>query len=53
VHARLTDELHKKINADEIRIQEKRAEAERKAELARKQAEAEAAAKKPARKFKK
>ena len=57
VHARVADEVHKKINADEIRVQEKRAEAERKAEQARKQAEAqaaaEAAAKKPQRKFKK
>ncbi len=57
VHARVADEVHKKINADEIRVQEKRAEAERKAEQARKQAEAQAAvdaaAKKPQRKFKK
>lgn len=57
VHARVCDEVHKKVNADEIVIQEKRAAAERKAEQERKQAEAQAAAdaaaKKGARKFKK
>jgi len=57
VHARVCDEVHKKVNADEIAVQEKRAAAERKAEQERKQAEAQAAAdaaaKKGARKFKK
>lgn len=57
VHARVCDEVHKKINAEEIAVQEKRAAAERKAEQERKQAEAQAAAdaaaKKGARKFKK
>jgi len=57
VHTRIADELHKKVNAQEIRLLELRVEAERKAEQERKQAEAqaaaEAAAKKNTRKFKK
>lgn len=57
VHARLCDELHKKVNAEEIRLQEKRAEAQRKADAERKAAEAAAAAaetqKKSQRRFKK
>ncbi len=57
VHARVCDEVHKKVNADEIAVQEKRVAAERKLEQERKQAEAQAAAdaaaKKGARKFKK
>lgn len=57
VHARLADELHKKVNAEEIRLQEKRAEAQRKADAERKAAEAAAAAaetqKKSQRRFKK
>ncbi len=57
VHARVVDELHKKVNASEIAIQEKRAAAERKIEAERRQAEAQAAAnaaaKKSQRKFKK
>jgi len=57
VHTRIADELHKKVNAQEIRLLELRVEAERKAEQERKQAEAqaaaEAAAKKSTRKFKK
>lgn len=57
VHSRIADELHKKVNAQEIRLLELRVEAERKAEQERKQAEAQAAAdaaaKKNSRKFKK
>ena len=57
VHARVCDEVHKKINATEIAVQEKRAAAERKLEQERKLAEAQAAvdanAKKSSRKFKK
>lgn len=57
VHARLAEELHKKVNAEEIRLQEKRAEAQRKADAERKAAEAAAAAaetqKKSQRRFKK
>lgn len=57
VHARLCDEIHRKVNAADIAVQEKRAAAERKAEQERKQAEAqaaaEAAAKKGQRKFRK
>ncbi len=54
VHARVCDEVHRKVNADEIRVQEKRAAAERKAEQERQQAEAMAAAqKKASRKFRK
>lgn len=57
VHARLADELHKKVNAEEIRVQERRAEAQRKADAERKAAEAAAAAaetqKKSQRRFKK
>lgn len=57
VHARLCDETHRKVNAADIAVQEKRAAAERKAEQERRQAEAqaaaEAAAKKAQRKFKK
>jgi predicted outer membrane protein len=54
VHARVCDEVHRKVNADEIRVQDKRAAAERKALQEREQAEAMAAAqKKAARKFKK
>lgn len=57
VHARVCDEVHRKINATEIAVQEKRAAAERKLEQERKLAEAQAAvdanAKKTARKFKK
>ena len=57
VHTRIADELHKKVNAQEIRLLEQRVEAERKAEQERKQAEAQAAAdaaaKKSTRKFKK
>jgi len=54
VHARVCDEVHRKVNADEIRVQDKRAAAERKAQQEREQAEAMAAAqKKAARKFKK
>jgi putative membrane protein len=57
VHARVCDEVHRKINATEIAVQEKRAAAERKLEQERKLAEAQAAvdanAKKSARKFKK
>ena len=57
VHARVCDEVHRKINADEIAVQEKRAAAERKAEQERKLAEAQAAsdatAKKGQRKFRK
>jgi hypothetical protein len=57
VHARVCDEVHRKINAAEIAVQEKRAAAERKLEQERKLAEAQAAvdanAKKSSRKFKK
>ncbi|MFZ4723242.1 MAG: DUF4142 domain-containing protein [Phycisphaerales bacterium] len=57
VHARVCDEVHKKVNATEIAVQEKRAAAERKLEQERKLAEAQAAvdanAKKSSRKFKK
>jgi putative membrane protein len=57
VHARVCDEAHKKVNATEIAVQEKRAAAERKLEQERKLAEAQAAvdanAKKSSRKFKK
>jgi putative membrane protein len=57
VHARVADEAHRKINADEIAVQEKRAAAERKLEQERKlaeaQAAADAAAKKGQRKFRK
>lgn len=57
VHARIADELHKKVNAEEIRLQERRAEAQRKADAERKAAEAAAAAaetqKKSQRRFKK
>jgi predicted outer membrane protein len=57
VHARVVDEAHRKVNAEEIAVQERRAAAERKAEQERKQAEAqaaaEAAAKKTQRKFRK
>jgi putative membrane protein len=57
VHARVCDEVHKRINATEIAVQEKRAAAERKLEQERKLAEAQAAvdanAKKSSRKFKK
>jgi len=57
VHARVCDEVHRKINATEIAVQEKRAAAERKVEQERKLAEAQAAvdanAKKSSRKFKK
>jgi putative membrane protein len=54
VHARVCDEVHRKVNAEEIRIQDKRAAAERKAQQEREQAEAMAAAqKKASRKFKK
>ena len=57
VHARVCDEVHRKVNVDEIAVQEKRAAAERKLEQERKLAEAQAAvdaaAKKGQRKFKK
>lgn len=57
VHARVCEEVHRKVNAAEIVVQEKRAAAERKLEQERKQAEAQAAldasAKKSQRKFRK
>lgn len=57
VQARVCDEAHRKVNADEIVVQEKRAAAERKLEQERKlaeaQAAADAAAKKSQRKFRK
>ena len=57
VHARVCEEVHRKANAEEIAVQEKRAAAERKLEQERKLAEAQAAAdasaKKGQRKFRK